>query len=109
MTEYNPDCWVMLKMTYRDEVFYKVLGGWVGGYLYGDFWRLNSGVERVELIDGMYHFHGSSGSVYKCNPDTYGLRVVTANILNEMKSAHPDVVELLDDCDWTQFDFGVKQ
>ena len=109
MTEYNPDSWVVLKMTYKDQTFYKVLGGWAGGYLNGDSWRLNSGVERAELVDGKYHFHGSSGSVYRCNPEMYGLRVVTANIFDQMKSAHPDAVELLEDRDWSQFDFGVKQ
>ena len=108
MTEYNPDCWVMLKMTYKDETFYKVLGGWSGSYLYGDSWRLNSGVERAELEDGKYYFHGSSGSVYVCHPSSYGLRTSTAGIWETMKNRHPDNVELLEDCDWTKFDFGVK-
>ena len=108
MTEYSPDSWVIIKMKYKDQLLHKVLGGWIGGYLNGDSWRLNSSVERVEMIEGKYHFYGSSGSVYKCNPDMYGLRIVTANIWDKMKTTYPEQVELLPDCDWSQFDFGEK-
>jgi hypothetical protein len=31
----------------------------------------------------------------------------TAGIWDGMKNKYPDQVELLDDCDWTKFDFGV--
>ena len=106
MTEYSPDTWSVIKMTHRGGTIYKILGGWYGDLVDGDSWRLNSGVERVELSDGQYHFHGSSGSVYKCSPIDYGMRRPTIDIWSTMKDRFPDQVELLEDCDWSQFDFG---
>ena len=107
MTEYNPDSWVVIKMTNKGETFYKVLGGWAGGYLNGSSWRLNSGIEKAELNNSVYKFYGASGSVYNCSKGSYGLRMSTTGTWNEMKNTYPDQVELLDDCDWTNFDFGV--
>lgn len=108
MSEYRPDSWVMIKMTYMDKVFYKVLGGWAGGYTQGSSWRLNSGVDKVEVEGDLYKFHGSSGSVYICSKHGYGLRMSTASIWEQMKERFPDNVELLEDCDWSQFEYGVK-
>ena len=105
MTEYNPDSWVVIKMTHNDKTFYKVLGGWSSSYLYGDSWRLNSGIERVELEGDVYKFDGSSGSVYSCHKENYGLRASTAYVWDMMKEKYPDQVELLEDCDWTQMKF----
>ena len=107
MTEYNPDSWVVIKMTYKDETFYKVLGGWSGGYLNGDSWRLNSGIEKCEydIANDKWRFYGSSGSVYIVNPESYGLRMATAGIWNQMKNKYPDQVELLDDRDWSQMEW----
>jgi hypothetical protein len=107
MTEYNPDSWVVIKMTNKEDIFYKVLGGWSGGYLNGTSWRLNSGIEKVELNNDRYIFHGASGSVYSCHKESYGLKMSTAGVWNEMKTRYPDQVELLDDCDWTKFNFVV--
>ena len=105
MTEYNPDSWVVIKMTHNDKTFYKVLGGWSSSYLYGDSWRLNSGIERVELEGDVYKFYGSSGSVYSCHKENYGLRASTAYVWDMMKEKYPDQVELLEDCDWSQLKF----
>jgi hypothetical protein len=105
MTEYNPDSWVVIKMTHNDKTFYKVLGGWSSSYLYGDSWRLNSGIERVELEGDVYKFDGSSGSVYSCHKENYGLRASTAYVWDMMKEKYPDQVELLEDCDWSQLKF----
>lgn len=102
MTEYNPDSWVVIKITHEDQTFYKVLGGWGGGYLDGDFWRLNSGVDKVELENDVYKFYGSSGSVYNCHKSGYGLRVSTAPVWAQMIEKYPDQVELLKDQDWSQ-------
>lgn len=105
MTEYKPDSWVVIKMTYKDQTLYKVLGGWSGGYTQGSSWRLNSGIEKAELDDDVYKFYGSSGSVYNCGKNSYGIKMSTAGIWKEMKTTYPDQVELLDDCDWTKFKF----
>ena len=105
MTEYNPDNFVVLKITHEDQTFYKVLGGWYGGYLDGDSWRLNSGVDRVELENDVYKFYGSSGSVYNCHKSAYGLRMSTAPVWAQMTEKYPDQVELLKDQDWLQMEW----
>jgi len=52
MSEYNPDSWVIIKITVPDQkTIYKVLGGWSGGYLDGDSWQLNSGIAKVKRTE----------------------------------------------------------
>ena len=63
---YTPDNWVIVEIADKDTTFYKVLGGWSGGYLDGDSWRMNSGITEVDEKEDCYLFHGQSGSVYKC-------------------------------------------
>lgn len=107
MTEYTPDSWVVIKMQHNNQTLYKVLGGWAGGYLNGDSWRLNSGIEKViyDSIHNDYLFVGSSGSVYRCNKVSYGLKMSTASIWNQMKEKYPDQVELLEDRDWLKMEW----
>ena len=57
---YKPDTWVMLEITDGKDTFYKIFGGWSGGYLDGDSWRMNSGVETVTEDDDYYYFKGAS-------------------------------------------------
>ena len=109
MTVYSPDSWVVIRMTHNGQTFHKVLGGWAGGYTQGTSWRLNSGVERVEVEGDHYLFHGSSGSCYRCHRNGYGLRPATIGTWDKMKSIYPDKVELLPDTDWLTFDFEVDQ
>lgn len=73
MTEYNPDKWTLLRFTYNGETIVKVLGTWSGSYLWGDSWRLNSGITKVEEDGDYYLFYGHSGSVYKCHKDMEGV------------------------------------
>jgi hypothetical protein len=97
---YTPDSWVMLKITHSEGFIYKILAGWRGGYLDGDHWKLNSGVVRVEETDNHYLFHGSSGSVYRCNKDRYQLSGLTSGIFNnfqrKVNAATGTTVELVD-------------
>lgn len=107
MTEYYPDSWVVLRMTYKEQTFYKVLGGWSSGYVQGSSWRLNSGIEKCEydIANDKWRFYGSSGSVYAVNPDSYGLRMSTVEPYNNMKKSFPKQVELLEDCDWSKMEW----
>ena len=86
MSDYTPDRWVMLKISQDDKAVYKILAGWYGGYANGDSWKLNSGVVKIEETDTEYLFHGSSGSIYYCNKNSYGLSSYTAGILSNFQT-----------------------
>lgn len=65
MRTYNPDCWVLVKLTSpKFGAVYKILGSWSGGYLHGDSWKLSSGIEEVREFDDRYEMPQSSGSLY---------------------------------------------
>lgn len=74
MNTYTPDKWVIFKVTTsEEECFMKVFATWAGGYLSGDSWRVNSGIEKVTSDREYYYLHGSSGSIYKCRKQGYGV------------------------------------
>ncbi len=107
MSEYTPDNWVVLKIKEGklDGGFYKVLGGWSGGYLDGDSWRMNSGISGVTEDGGYLLFHGYSGSVYRCHKGGYGLRMNNAGVYNHLKEneAFEGQITLMpEDTDWME-------
>lgn len=69
VNENKPDQWSIIKI---DDI-YKVFGSWSGGYLDGDSWRLNSGIDRIEEDGDYWLFYGYSGSCYRCHKRTYGI------------------------------------
>lgn len=87
MSEYTPDNWVVLKIKEGkfDRGFYKVLGGWSGGYLDGDAWRMNSGITEVTEDGDYLLFHGYSGSVYRCYKEAYRLTMANGGVYNALK------------------------
>jgi hypothetical protein len=103
----QPDNWVVLKIKYNtNETLYKVLGGWWGGYLHGDSWRLNSGIVRAEEDGDYILFHGSSGSVYQCHKESYRLSMATAGIYDEIINTKDADVEMMpEDTDWVELDY----
>lgn len=80
--EYSPDKWVIVKFTKNDKDFYKVLGGWSGGYLDADHWRLSSGLERITEDGDYYLMHNYSGSIYKCHKNAEGLTSLSSRVYN---------------------------
>jgi len=73
----TPEHWVILRIPTEDNIdipYYKVFGGWRGGYIAGDRWKLNSGITKVEEDDDYFYFYGYSGSCYKCHKKGYGLK-----------------------------------
>lgn len=81
MREYNPDKWVMVKITHKGNVVYKILASWYGGFATGDSWKLNSGCTKIEEDGQTYLFSGSSGSVYRCHKNNYGMSGYTMGVL----------------------------
>lgn len=97
---YKPDNWVVIQIK-GDDLHYRVLGGWSGGYATSDHWRMNSGITNVEEDDSYLYFSGSSGSVYCCHKESYGLRMNNAHVWAAMKNQYGDLVELMpEDADW---------
>ena len=109
MTVYEPDNWVVIKIS-GDDPHYRVLAGWSGGYLDGDRWRLNSGITGVTLAGDYYHFPGSSGSNYVCHKDAYGLRMNNSHIWSQLKDLHGNMVELMpEDSNWFDVDWIIDK
>jgi hypothetical protein len=99
--EYSPDTFVVLKINKPEDPHYRMLGGWFGGYLNGDSWRLNSGITRHEFDGDYWSFYGSSGSCYKCYVDSYRLSSLTAGVYQNLLDKHgEDIIQLLDDKEW---------
>lgn len=96
--EYNPDKWLLVRITNKDgKVYEKVFGTWSGGYLGEDRWRMNSGIERVTEDDDFYYVHGSSGSVYKCHKKMYGATAWGTSVVNAFLNSSDYDVEVIED------------
>jgi len=108
MSYYTSDNWVIIKFK-GDDPHYRVLAGWSGGYINGDSWRMNSGIVEVNETDDYYYFKGSSGSEYKCNKESYRLKMNNARIWSQLQELHGDAVELMpEDTDWLKVDWIIK-
>lgn len=81
MSEYNPDKWVIVKILSEPDL-YKVAGSWGGSYLYGQSYRVNSGIVKIKLNAKRVRFYGHSGSVYVCNRYSYGATAILADVLS---------------------------
>lgn len=88
--EYNPDVFVILKVFYQGDIMYRTLGGWYGGYLDGDSWRLSSpivsvnmGAEYTDSIPNL-QIYNESGSVYNLGASIYKLSTTTFGVLNSL-------------------------
>lgn len=90
MSEYNPDCWLILEMDSRDGdgPVCKVFGNWYGGFAGSDSWKLSSGITKIVEHDHYYEIHNVSGSIYNCGKKTKGTNMYGKGILDSfMKQA----------------------
>lgn len=87
---YTPNRWVVLQINNGSEVLNKVLAGWYGGYIDGDYWKLNSGNVKELEFDDRWEFHGYSGSVYVCYKRSYGMNGYMTQVLDTMLSRLPE-------------------
>lgn len=95
--EYQPDRWVILKI--GGDLF-KVFGGWSGGYLSGDSWKLNSGIVRVQEDGAYWRFLGYSGSEYRCRKTAYGMTGYMAAVYESWRQAGNEFEILPEDYDF---------
>lgn len=97
--EYTPDEWMLMSMLGTDP-HYRIFGSWRGGYLTGDSWRMNSGITHFTIgDDGLYEFHGFSGSIYIVRPDTYGISSPwNAGVLNQYLQTGNGMIRIQENC-----------
>jgi hypothetical protein len=82
MSNYYPDKWVIVKFTTPTETYYKCLGGWFGGFAWGDSWRMNSGIDYIKETDDSYEVYGHSGSMYDCVKVREGMSFYMESVYN---------------------------
>jgi hypothetical protein len=114
MSNVYPENWVVLKMTNlkTNETFYKVFASWVGGYLDGNRWKINSGITKVETDELNYIFHGLSGSSYICGKNNYGVnssysQSVLNSIIENAFVGDSKVEVILEDTKWNEIDYNL--
>jgi hypothetical protein len=91
---YTPNKWVILKTTNKDEILYRVLADWSGGYLDSDMWRLSSGITKISEDGDYYLIENHSGSVYKCHKNTETLGKTAGLMYNEWLKENKDDINL---------------
>ena len=114
MSEYTPDRWCVIRIPGDKEILYKVFASWSGSYTGGDSWKLNSGITQAVLVDGVWEFEGSSGSVYRCREGSYGTNSYGHGVLQDMiRRTHEGtgmVIDILDEhTDWAGLDYDPLQ
>jgi hypothetical protein len=110
MSDYNPDKWMVVKITGNDvPPVHKVFACWSGGYLDGDSWKLNSGITEVSDNTDYFFFEGSSGSTYACRKGMYGSTVYGYGVLKnfiDKASENGITIEILsEDTDWLEINY----
>ena len=100
MSYYNPDNWMIIKIT-GDDPHYRVFGTWYGGYTGGDSWRMNSGITSMIEEDDHYLFIGSSGSTYACHKDIYGASSYAMSVARSYQEKSEGKFQILDGVDAT--------
>ena len=110
---YNPDKWVIVKITSKeDKTHYRVFGSWYGGYLHGNSWRMNSGINGASRDEDIYSFYGNSGSEYQCHKKTYGLSGYGGAQLHDMieksKEVGATISVMPEHTNWLTLDWGDK-
>ena len=99
MSNYSPDKWVIAVFNRgTDKEVSKVMGGWSGGYLDGDSWRISSGIKEVEKDGDYYNIINHSGSVYRCHKEMNDMTPYMAQVYGDFKKKLEDdgnTVELI--------------
>jgi hypothetical protein len=85
MSEYTPDCWVVIEIAMDNTKVRRILSSCYGGWAGSDSWRLSSGITEVEELEDSYVIKNQSGSVYTCYKRRYGMSSYTAGILEDFK------------------------
>lgn len=97
MRVYEPDAWVILRIDdQHGEIVHKVMGGWYGGYLNPNSWRLNSGIILIERDDDHYRIYGQSGSVYYVHKDTQRTSMLMSSVIEQLRDSTLVDIQIVD-------------
>ena len=110
MSDYNPDKWVVVRITGKDTPpVHKVFACWYGGWAGADSWKLNSGITKVILEGNSFFFEGSSGSVYECHKNSYGTNMygqgILNNLIDKVERAGGTCVVLSENTNWLEINY----
>lgn len=99
----TPDKFVVLKI----GDIYKVFASFYGGYLGSDSWKLNSGIQSINIYEDDYiDFIGYSGSIYRCVIGCYGTSMYSQGVLNNIievgKKNNVEIEILPETTDWSK-------
>lgn len=105
MTTYNPDRWVIIRISDKTQSIDKLLTGWSGSYLEGQSWKISSGVIGFEQDGDMIKFHNHSGSVYNCHREAEGFTTMSYSVLQSYQRDVEDSggeykIEVIDFNNW---------
>jgi len=94
----TPDSWVIVEVNQEGEQFQKIISGWSGSYLYGDSWRMSSGIKEISIKvnQDFYTVETKSGSTYTLFKSRQGLRMSNAGIFEELKGQFGDAVQIIE-------------
>jgi len=97
MSDYTPDKWMVIKITIKKTKasHYRVFACWYGGFAGSDSWKMNSGITSATQDENGYHFTGSSGSVYHCHKNGYGISSYGASVLARFSKSDEVSIEQL--------------
>lgn len=102
--------WIVIFIN-SDDPHYRLFMTTGGSFLYGDNWRMNSGITKVEQDGDELAFHGSSGSVYRVHKEGYGTTVYGSGILNDFINRSEDKAEITimpEETNWLEVDWIIS-
>lgn len=94
---HSPDRWVVVEVIMDEMTTRHILGGWWGGYLDADYWRMSSGITNTTEYDDRYEFDNTSGSRYICYKAQQGLTHLCASVLESLKQKQGATVNIVND------------
>ena len=84
MSNYTPDWWAIVRITFEDQQIDKVLASFYGE---SDSWRLSSGITKVDENDSHYQIHNHSGNTYTCYKNNEGMSQYAADEFENLQDS----------------------
>jgi hypothetical protein len=96
----TPDCWHVLEIVDDGGVFHKILCSNYGGYLHGDSWKMNSGIDYIKETDKAYEVYGFSGSKYTLYKNCERMSGIMSMIYGQLPEEFVRIIDMEKIKDW---------